>query len=433
MPRHVLTGELVLNVKDFGAKGDGVTDDRPAILTAVTAATGGTLLFPPGVYVIGGAVGLASNSRYVGHGATLKKSGTGAAFAVAGVTGVTVEGFAFDGAGLASAVLTVENSTDVVVRDVTARGGADFGVYVFNSTRVLLDGVKATANGNAGTSDAGIYLNGYSVRAVNCVAYDNAGHGFRIHGNSTSQGNRVTLIGCVAHSNDMHGYLGGSSNGTHLAPLNVGLHDCHATDNGSGGIYSGFALHYLNRMTATGLTASGNVEHGIVLMDLEHATLSGFQSSFNAKAGLRLQSDFALAQNSRSGVRNSVISGGHLAGNWSANTSDSAAVGAVQIDGTRKTKITDLMITGTRGVAVRIDDPANYTDSSDLELGFTSYDNTLGNYGNAQPAGGIYGSYRVAGGGVTAIATDPVEVTATNGTRYRVTVETDGTLTTTAL
>lgn len=42
-----------LNVKDFGAVGDGVTDDRAAIVRAMTAASGGpALFFPPGVYIV---------------------------------------------------------------------------------------------------------------------------------------------------------------------------------------------------------------------------------------------------------------------------------------------------------------------------------------------------------------------------------------------
>jgi hypothetical protein len=46
-----LEGET-FNVKQFGAKGDGATDDTVAIQAAVTAAAGGMVTFPPGTYVI---------------------------------------------------------------------------------------------------------------------------------------------------------------------------------------------------------------------------------------------------------------------------------------------------------------------------------------------------------------------------------------------
>lgn len=46
--------KLVLDVKKFGAKGDGIADDRPSIQNALdTAGVGGTVYFPPGTYLLG--------------------------------------------------------------------------------------------------------------------------------------------------------------------------------------------------------------------------------------------------------------------------------------------------------------------------------------------------------------------------------------------
>ena len=62
----VSKGDLVINVKDYGAKGDGVTNDTDAFKAAsqaITDANGGTLFIPPGEYIVGkqtfaGATGL---------------------------------------------------------------------------------------------------------------------------------------------------------------------------------------------------------------------------------------------------------------------------------------------------------------------------------------------------------------------------------------
>jgi len=66
-------GDFV-SVKQFGATGDGATDDTAAIQLAVDAVgkTGGTLLFPPGIYVVT-SVGLRPGVRYLGYGATIKR------------------------------------------------------------------------------------------------------------------------------------------------------------------------------------------------------------------------------------------------------------------------------------------------------------------------------------------------------------------------
>jgi len=41
-----------LNVKDYGAFGDGMRDDTSAIQTAIGTLGGGTLFFPTGTYIL---------------------------------------------------------------------------------------------------------------------------------------------------------------------------------------------------------------------------------------------------------------------------------------------------------------------------------------------------------------------------------------------
>lgn len=88
----VKKGELIINVKDFGAKGDGTTDDTSAIQAAINSAknkysyeaekTGAVVYFPIGVYPISTTLELGSNSgvSLLGDGKTksniVKKSGS---------------------------------------------------------------------------------------------------------------------------------------------------------------------------------------------------------------------------------------------------------------------------------------------------------------------------------------------------------------------
>jgi hypothetical protein len=63
-----LTGR-VLDVRDFGARGDGVSDDTAAVRGALAAANGATLLFPAGTYLLSSiAVPAGAQVRIVGEG-----------------------------------------------------------------------------------------------------------------------------------------------------------------------------------------------------------------------------------------------------------------------------------------------------------------------------------------------------------------------------
>lgn len=57
-----------VSVKDFGAVGDGATDDTTAIQNAVTQATGKTLVFPDGTYNISNHITLPSDTTIIGLG-----------------------------------------------------------------------------------------------------------------------------------------------------------------------------------------------------------------------------------------------------------------------------------------------------------------------------------------------------------------------------
>jgi len=65
-----------VSVKDFGAVGDGVTDDTAAIQAAIDAVgSGGTLYFPAATYVVSSALTRNTNGMHiVGYGAVLKRT-----------------------------------------------------------------------------------------------------------------------------------------------------------------------------------------------------------------------------------------------------------------------------------------------------------------------------------------------------------------------
>jgi hypothetical protein len=60
---------LPFNVRDFGAKGDGVTDDTAACQAAINAAgAGGTVLFPTGTYLLSATLNALTGQQILGEG-----------------------------------------------------------------------------------------------------------------------------------------------------------------------------------------------------------------------------------------------------------------------------------------------------------------------------------------------------------------------------
>ena len=57
----------VVDVRDYGAKGDGVSDDEPAFAAADAAAAGRTVLVPEGTYYLGSTVTINSPIRFEGQ------------------------------------------------------------------------------------------------------------------------------------------------------------------------------------------------------------------------------------------------------------------------------------------------------------------------------------------------------------------------------
>lgn len=91
-----------VSVMDFGAVGDGITNDTVAIQAAITAcpAGGATLYFPPGTYVVTAPITFVgkSNLSLFGYGATIQCGATRiqSYFDVTGTSTVRFFGFSFN-------------------------------------------------------------------------------------------------------------------------------------------------------------------------------------------------------------------------------------------------------------------------------------------------------------------------------------------------
>lgn len=162
---------LVINVKDKGAKGDGRTDDSAAIQAAIAEAAGtkGTVLVPDGVYMVNAAdkkLRLKSDMTLkLADGAVLKAIPTDAKkyaiLTISGVSNIWVIGGTLEGErdrhlggsdGWGMGIHIGKGAKHITVSGLTSRRMWADGFYVEGAEDVRLCGVTADANRRQGLS-----------------------------------------------------------------------------------------------------------------------------------------------------------------------------------------------------------------------------------------------------------------------------------------
>jgi hypothetical protein len=156
----------VVNVKDFGAVGDGVADDHAAIDAAVAAlpATGGTLLFPAGTYRITDAITInPPRTRVVGYGAKITQAGaqkvglsvTGDGVVIEGLWIYNANGAAEWGAGQIAVGVSISGADGVRVTGARIENWARSAVRVYQSNDAEVQACTIVGIGAAGGLVAG--------------------------------------------------------------------------------------------------------------------------------------------------------------------------------------------------------------------------------------------------------------------------------------
>ena len=267
-----------LDVTDFGAKGDGATDDTDAIERALAALRpGGSLSFPAGrtfghsrVIVVD-----TPNTRILGPGRLLAMAEATSAVQI-DADGVTVRGLSF---GVASTTqrwsapaqhkLYLGTRKNIVVRDVSIDGSAAAGLFCYGTSQLQIsdvrvantraDGIHLT-NGchdvvvespvTTATGDDGIAVVSYRSDSTYCqnIIVNNA----RV--TSTTGGRGMSVVG-----------------GSHVSYKNVGISGTNAA-----GLYiacenGDFVSYSVDNVTVSGGRIDGAntnaaIDHGAVLV-----------------------------------------------------------------------------------------------------------------------------------------------------------------------
>ena len=129
------------HVTDFGAFGDGVVDDTSSIIAALLAASGKTLLFPAGTYLVDGSLlRIYSGTTIFGYGATLKlKAGVygSTAYFLGTNTGITYDAGYTTTTNVAIFGLTIDGN----IANVTTTNSC-YGINAYKTSGFLVQDVN---------------------------------------------------------------------------------------------------------------------------------------------------------------------------------------------------------------------------------------------------------------------------------------------------
>ncbi len=251
---------LVVNVKDTGAKGDGIANDTVAIQAAIdrVAPTGGTVLVPNGVYMVDGIryLRLKSNITFKMDKGTLLKvipnsSNSYSTLRLQDVSNVNIIGGTLQGerdqhtgtTGEWGMGVDIRNSKNIVIEDVTSRDMWGDGFYVTGAASANIVACNVTADNNR--------RQGMSITSVDGAVIKNSvfkntngtlpSAGIDIEPNPNDRINNVQILNSVFNNNAGAGILSTFYNSTdHVGAIttNLVIANNSVYNNGTVGKYS---------------------------------------------------------------------------------------------------------------------------------------------------------------------------------------------------
>lgn len=226
-----------INVKDYGAVGDGVTDDYAAFVAAIAALSitlsppnysgKGVLEIPPGIYYLSNTLNLEHQITLRGH-----SSPAGNSWSVSrlkwptGKTGIVIHSAQTSSTGKDAAGTLIENLTLYTTRGSAAVEAGRYGVLA--RTRFYLRNCVVALFGDSGVSidaDSGVTGNANSWQIEHCRLAENGYDGLTVEGADANAG---VATGVDCSSNLRWGFFDDSF----LGNTYVG---CHTAANIAGG------------------------------------------------------------------------------------------------------------------------------------------------------------------------------------------------------
>ena len=283
---HKVIPIMIYNVKDYGATGNGTTDDTAAIQAAVNAAhaaAGGQVYIPAGTYIVHGQSSASLGAIMLYDNVTVYGDGMGASTVKLGDGwNGNISGIFRDKSGVAN--------HDIGVHDLTIDGNRA------NTTGHIYGWFNGVSPGLPGT-DTNITLDHVEIK-------DCSGYGFDPHEETTN----LVITNCISHGNGLdgftldfqiNGYIANNvayGNDRHGFNVVTSTHDTQlinniAHDNGGQGIMlqrGSYDIPVPNNILIQGGSLYNNAGDGIQINKADHITVDGVDIHDNVERGVRI-------------------------------------------------------------------------------------------------------------------------------------------------
>lgn len=289
---------IYLNVRDFGAKGDGSTDDYAAIQSALDSVktTGGTIFFPKGAYITNSTLRFYSNQHLLFDADSILKTGNSSLDALLlGYVGDTVGGYngieniIIDGGnfqrgarGGAMTLVAVSHAKNVIfVNCKFGSTGAWHNLEINGSKHCKITNCYFEGSTKTGTSGCLLQLD--SMSSYNNFPWDHVGLV------DSTKCNDIEIDGCWFENCSTTPFIGSHSN----SGSNVRIHSCAFDNNTSNrgaiqfdtllnlDVYNNTFTNCTNGISFSGTGASSCAVHDNRFTDATTAISSAIAAQYN--------------------------------------------------------------------------------------------------------------------------------------------------------
>lgn len=193
----------VFNVKNYGALGNGSTDDTAAIQAAIAAAptSGAIMYFPHGVYIAGPIYLTKSNLVFISDSPATElklKNGSNADFITIAANDITFKNMVINGNNANNSTLgccLVPFGDDIKITNCEIKDAVAFGIYGVDGERLYIENNYIHGCGNIGVL---IGVAGYTYSNVyikNNTLASNGCHGICVGNGATAIATNVVIEG----------------------------------------------------------------------------------------------------------------------------------------------------------------------------------------------------------------------------------------------